>query len=55
MEKLPGCLVIRSVKAIPMNFHDLLELATLYAESGYAFHDFILVRGTNSFQKLNVH
>ena len=43
VEKLPGYLVTRSVEAIPMNFHDLLELTALYAEPGYTFQDFILV------------
>lgn len=38
MEKLRGRVVTRSREAIPMNFHDLLELTVVYAESDRVFH-----------------
>lgn len=38
VEKLRGRVVTRSREAIPMNFHDLLELTVVYAESDRVFH-----------------
>lgn len=43
VEKLQSCLVACSLEGIRMNFHDLLELMTLYEEAAYTFHDLVLV------------